>query len=80
MYLLDTHIVIWLANNPDKLDKNLKSLLLQKRIKVYFSAVNLWEICIKQTLGRSDFNIDVKLLYGHLIDNNYFELPVLSKH
>lgn len=69
MYLLDTHIVIWLAQEPQKLNERLKALLLNKNIKVYFSTVNLWEVAIKKALGKADFDIDVKLLYQHLIEN-----------
>ncbi|OBX84105.1 type II toxin-antitoxin system VapC family toxin [Moraxella nonliquefaciens] len=80
MYLLDTHIVIWLAQEPQKLNERLKALLLNKSIKVYFSTVNLWEVAIKKALGKADFDIDVKLLYQHLIENWYVQLPVLSRH
>ncbi|MDO4897206.1 MAG: type II toxin-antitoxin system VapC family toxin [Moraxella sp.] len=80
MYLLDTHIVIWLAQEPQKLDERLKALLLNKNVKVYFSAVNLWEVAIKKALGKAGFDVDVKLLYQHLIENQYLELPVLSRH
>lgn len=69
MYLLDTHIVIWLAQEPQKLNERLEVLLLNKNIKVYFSTVNLWEAAIKKVLGKADFDIDVKLLYQHLIEN-----------
>lgn len=80
MYLLDTHIVIWLAQEPQKLDERLKALLLNKNVKVYFSTVNLWEVAIKKALGKAGFDVDVKLLYQHLIENQYLELPVLSRH
>ncbi|MDH9218814.1 MULTISPECIES: type II toxin-antitoxin system VapC family toxin [Moraxella] len=80
MYLLDTHIVIWLAQEPQKLDERLKALLLNKNVKVYFSTVNLWEVAIKKALGKAGFDVDVKLLYQHLIENQYLELPVLSGH
>lgn len=80
MYLLDTHIVIWLAQEPQKLNERLKALLLNKSIKVCFSTVNLWEVAIKKALGKADFDIGVKLLYQHLIENWYVQLPVLSRH
>jgi PIN domain nuclease of toxin-antitoxin system len=45
-----------------------------------FSAASLWEIAIKQGLGRSDFKVDPRLLRRGLIDNGYDELPVTSAH
>jgi len=45
-----------------------------------FSAASLWEIAIKRGLGRSDFQVDPRLLRRALLDNGYLELPVTSAH
>ena len=45
-----------------------------------FSAASLWEITIKQGLGRSDFQVDPRLLRRGLIDNAYIELSITSDH
>ena len=39
-YLLDTHIVLWLANEPEKLTNSVKEILVDKNLTIYFSAVN----------------------------------------
>lgn len=51
-----------------------------KVIKYSLNTVNLWEVAIKKALGKADFDIGVKLLYQHLIENWYVQLPVLSRH
>lgn len=45
-----------------------------------FSAASLWEVAIKNGLGRSDFKVDLRLLRRGLIDNGYGELAVTSAH
>jgi PIN domain nuclease of toxin-antitoxin system len=45
-----------------------------------FSAASLWEIAIQRGLGRSDFQVDPRLLRPGLLDNGYGELPVTSEH
>jgi len=55
--LLDTHILLWAAGQPDRLSEKCKNLLLHPSNTLNFSAASLWEISIKFSLGRSDFNL-----------------------
>jgi PIN domain nuclease of toxin-antitoxin system len=48
--------------------------------ELFFSAVNLWEISIKQGLGRKDFQVDPRVLRRGLLENGYNELSVSSEH
>jgi PIN domain nuclease of toxin-antitoxin system len=50
------------------------------RNELIFSAATLWEIAIKRGLGRSDFQVDPRLLRRGLLDNGYRELPIGSDH
>jgi PIN domain nuclease of toxin-antitoxin system len=50
------------------------------RNELIFSAATLWEIAIKRGLGRSDFQVDPRLLRRGLLDNGYSELPIGSDH
>ena len=45
-----------------------------------FSPVSLWEIAIKNALGRPDFHVNPRLLRRGLLDNGYLELPITSEH
>lgn len=78
--LLDTHILLWVAGAPDRLSKTTKDLITNKDNELFFSAANIWEIAIKQGLGREDFKVDAHVLRRGLLDNDYLELPILSKH
>lgn len=80
-YLLDTHIVIWLIYQPEKITHEIERILLDRRVPVYFSVVNLWEVAIKARLGKFDIEgINTNELYQTLKRDLYSELPVLSKH
>jgi PIN domain nuclease of toxin-antitoxin system len=55
-------------------------LLEDPRNEPVFSPASLWEIAIKAGLGRSDFQVDARLLRRGLLDNGYGELPITSQH
>ena len=78
--LLDTHILLWAANDPQRLSETTRTLLLEPANTLYFSAVSLWEIVIKRGLGRSDFIVDPHRLRRLLLANGYNELAVNSEH
>ncbi len=78
--LLDTHLLLWSANEPEKLSSNARRLLEDPENLLYFSAASLWEVVIKNGLGREDFQVDPHLLWRGLLDNGYVELPVSGLH
>lgn len=47
---------------------------------LYFSAASLWEVAIKNGLGRADFNVDLRLLRRGLRHNGYLELAITGTH
>jgi PIN domain nuclease of toxin-antitoxin system len=78
--LLDTHVLLWAAGEPDRLSKAARTLLDNPQNEPVFSAASLWEISIKCGLGRNDFQVDARLLRRELLDNGYLELPITSEH
>jgi PIN domain nuclease of toxin-antitoxin system len=78
--LLDTQILLWAAGQPQRLSTAARRLLNNPRNELLFSAASLWEIAIKNTLGREDFRVDPRLLRRGLLDNGYAELPITSQH
>ncbi|MBI9082147.1 MAG: type II toxin-antitoxin system VapC family toxin [Desulfobacterales bacterium] len=51
-YLLDTHVFLWMAADPDKLSRNVRKIVLQKNSRLYLSAASGWEIALLRNLGR----------------------------
>ena len=78
--LLDTQILLWAAGQPEKLSKPARRLLNDPENAVIFSAASLWEVAIKQSIGRDDFKVDARLLRRGLLDNGYSEIAVTSAH
>ena len=78
--LLDTHLLLWAAGEPDRLSAEARSLINNPENELLFSAASLWEVAIKRGLGRHDFKVDARLLRRGLLDNGYSELPIGSDH
>lgn len=79
-FLLDTHLLLWAASAPERLSAKARSLLLATDSRLIFSTASLWEISIKRTLGRADFNVDPRRLWRMLLVNGYTELAINSEH
>ena len=78
--LLDTHLLLWAAGEPQRLSKPARRLIDNPDNELLFSAASLWEVAIKRRLGREDFKVDARLLRRGLLDNGYSDLPIISDH
>ena len=78
--LLDTHILLWAAGQPEKLSESTRTLLISSENSLFFSAASIWEVIIKLGLGREDFKVDPYRLRKMLIVHGYTELPVTAEH
>jgi len=78
--LLDTHLLLWAAGSPSQLSESARALLEDPLNELLFSAASLWEIAIKRGLGRSDFQVDARVLRRGLLDNGYQELAITAEH
>jgi PIN domain nuclease of toxin-antitoxin system len=55
-YLLDTHVILWLAYEDDKLSSPIREILLKQENEIYISAVSFWEISLKYQSGKLNLN------------------------
>lgn len=78
--LLDTHLLLWAAGQPDQLSVTARTLLDDAQNTLFFSSASLWEIAIKRGLARADFQVDSLLLYHGLLNNGYQELTISGRH
>ena len=78
--LLDTHLLLWAAGSPGQLPAKARVLMEDPQNDLLFSAASLWEIVIKRSLGRADFQVDARVLRRGLLDNGYKELTITSEH
>lgn len=78
--LLDTHLLLWAAGDTRRLSSEIQDLLGDPATELMFSTASIWEVVIKNALGRSDFRVEPRLLRDGLIQNGYSELVVRSEH
>ena len=79
-FLLDTRLLLWAAHTPERLSAKALAVFNDANHELLFSAASIWEVAIKNGLGRVDFKIDVRLFRRGLLDNGYQELPISSLH
>ena len=53
-YLIDTHILIWLAVTPEKVPKHILEIIENPQNDIFISTVSLWEIAIKLSIRKLD--------------------------
>ena len=55
MYLLDTHVALWLLEGNEKLSQKAREIIFAAENEIYISIVSAWEIAIKVSLNKLDF-------------------------
>ena len=78
--LLDTHLVLWAALQPERLPARAARLIGARSSAVAFSVASLWEVTIKSSMGRPDFTVDAAELRRWLLVEGFTELGILPAH
>ncbi len=78
--LLDTHLLLWVSYLPERLPDGVRRIILDPEQELHFSVASLWEIAIKRSQNRNDFDFDPSVLREGLLEAGYIELPVLGEH
>ena len=93
-YLLDTHSLIWFQEDNPKIPKQVMSIIQEPENIIFFSQVSLFEICIKQKIGKlPGFYASIEEIYEQAINDgftflaiqnqyiyNYYKVPLLEDH
>ncbi len=58
----------------------MRPLLEDEENELWFSAVSIWEVAIKQGLKRADFPYNANSLRRRLLESGFLELPVTGNH
>ena len=51
-FLLDSHVVLWALDDPNKLDPTARDALEDPENDVWYSAASIWELFIKMAAGK----------------------------
>ena len=76
-FLLDTNIVLWLAEDNPRIDQ-IKPLLLSTESQVFVSAVCWWEIAIKMRIGK--LAVDLEQIRFYAEEHSFDELPITGEY
>lgn len=79
--LLDTQIFLWFLGDERKIPEAARAAIHERENAVFVSAVAVWEIAIKASIGRLRMSGDDVRRLPELIETSGFdELPVLARH
>ena len=79
-FLVDTHVLLWAAGVPDRLPADARTLIENPATELIYRVASLWEVAIKNGLGRADFSVDPSLLRRGMLENGSTELAVTGAH
>ena len=77
-YLLDTHALLWYLTDDENLSANARSII--DASEIFFSKVSLWEIAIKQSLGKLRYKNSIPQILDFCRQEGFIKLPVSEKH
>ena len=79
--LLDTHCFLWLNDQPERLGALALTACQNPETPLFLRLVSLWEIQIKQQLGKLDLKASWRrMLSAQVADNGLRTLPISLAH
>jgi PIN domain nuclease of toxin-antitoxin system len=79
--LLDTHIFIWSADQPEKLSSAALSALEDEANELWLSVASVWEMQIKIQLGKLKLSLPLKEIVNNQQETNDLRVsPVALTH
>jgi PIN domain nuclease of toxin-antitoxin system len=78
-YLLDTHIVLWLAENSSNLSDSAKTILLDETNEKYVSIASCWEVSIKLSLKKLELEGGTNEFFRIMQENGFWLLQVTAE-
>ena len=75
--LLDTHLLLWWLGNSPILSTLARALISEPQNTVFISAVSLWEIWLKESLGKLKLPADFE---AKLAAEPFESLPMSATH
>lgn len=75
--LLDTHTLLWWLDDNPTLSREAFNIISDGKNVVFMSAASIWEIRIKESIGK----IDIPLNFKEILEKQPFEvLSITSEH
>ena len=78
--LLDTHLLIWIHTNTQKLPQKVLQYIQNTENEIFFSSASIWETQIKYTKDKTTFPISGSILYYYCQQSGMKCLLVKPEH
>ncbi|MCU0467825.1 MAG: type II toxin-antitoxin system VapC family toxin [Arcicella sp.] len=78
--LLDTHVVIWLLEDDDRLSNKAKNYIANVENEIFVSIISLFEIAIKVKIGKLSFSEKIHDIVKELDNQRIKILPLSVYH
>jgi len=76
-YLLDTHVLLWWLNDDQTLSQKARNIISDGKNVIFVSAAIIWEIRIKEALGKLKIPKNFKEV---LAKESFLNLAITSEH
>ena len=73
-FLLDTHTFIWFVTDSPRLSTTAKVLIEDESNEKWLSVANVWEIAIKQSIGKLTLDAPLQLFVEQQMQQNSMDL------
>ena len=80
-YLVDSHCLIWFQDNNPKIPNRVMGILQDPKNTILFSQISLFEITIKQRIGKlSQFTATIQEIFNQAVTDGFTFLPITNSH
>lgn len=77
--LLDTHVILWSAAQPDRLPDSVARELESETNELWFSPISIWEILLLAEKGRIEFRSDSQTSVRSMLDRLPLKEAVINR-
>ncbi|MDR2233750.1 MAG: type II toxin-antitoxin system VapC family toxin [Tannerella sp.] len=74
--MLDTHVLLWAIGDSDKLSPQIAEQINDMNNEVFVSAISLWEIVLKQSIGKLELNFAVEDILMYCKQLGFYLMPL----
>lgn len=80
-YILDTHCLIWFQEDNPRIPSRVMAEIQNSANTLFFSQVSIFEIAIKQKIGKlPEFTADLNEVYHQALHDDFIHLPIKNQH
>ena len=79
-YLLDTHVVLWVAENSPKLSEKVNQAILNTNSEKHVSIISAWEVALKLKTKKLQLAGGLQEFYKMIDENGFHTLSLEREH